>query len=372
MGIITLLVGTKKGGFLVESKDDRRTWRVSYPILLGNSIYHMVADPRLPNFIMMSVKTGHLGPTIFRSFDRGLSWEEASIPPAFPKRTSSISQKSVKFVFWLTPGHHSESGTWWAGTCPQGLFFSSNNGETWESFEGFNAYPEAQKWMDNEGTPIGTLLHSINIDPRNAEHMSIALSLGGIFETLDRGKSWKPLNQGVRADFLPNPYPEYGHCVHNFQMHPIDPDIWYQQNHCGVYRLDRKLGIWDHIGEQIPKEIGDIGFPLLLHPTDPQKIWVFPMDGSDVWPRTSVNGQPTLYHTRDGGKSWIRQDSGFPSENAWFTVKRQAMTHDFNSKLGLYVGTQQGEIWASFNEGAHWQPIVRYLPEIYSLDVMRG
>ena len=370
---ISLLVGTKKGAFIVSSKDFRETWKVSDPILLGNMINHIVPDPRNKKLILMAATTGHLGPTIFRSVDSGKNWMDAKQPPAFPKidrKKVKKGGKVVKSVFWLTPGHSSEPLVWYAGTIPQGLFITRDGGITWNSFDKFNNYPEAQKWMDNEGTPAGPILHSINVDPRDKNHICLALSLGGFIETYDGGESWKPQNKGVSADFLPNPFPEYGHCVHNMQLSPVNPDIIYQQGHCGIYRLDQNEEQWNRIGGNIPKEIGDFGFPLLLHPQDPNTLWVFPMDGSDVWPRVCVGGKPALYKSSNGGKSWTRQDRGFPTKNAWISVLRQSLAHDLQDPLGLYMGTTHGEIWSSNNEGENWQNIVRHLPPITSVEVL--
>jgi hypothetical protein len=195
------------------------------------------------------------------------------------------------------------------------------------------------------------------------------MSSGGVFESTDRGADWKPLNKGCRADFLPAPDPEYGHDPHCVRLHPMNPDRLYQQNHCGIYRMDRPDDEWIRIGEAMPKKVGDIGFPLVLHPRDPETVWVFPMDGTEVWPRTSPGGKPAVYVTRDGGQSWRRQSKGLPKRQAWFTVKRQAMTADNRDPLGLYFGTTSGEIWASRDEGGKWTCIASHLPHIYSVEV---
>ena len=368
---INLAIGTKKGAFILQGKQNRSTWKLSEPILFGNIIYHMVPDPRNPNKILIATKTGHLGPTIFRSNDSGITWVESSIPPKFPKDNDSNTPKAVNFVFWLTPGHVSEPDVWYAGTSPQGLFRSNDGGITWLPVDTFNNFDLIKKiTKDNDGTPIGPLLHSINVDPRNKNHICLALSAGGFIESSDGGITWRAFNKNVLADFLPDPYPEWGHCIHNMQLHPANPDIVYQQNHCGVYKTNLATDDkWERIGLNIPKEIGDIGFPLILHPKDVNKLWVVPMDGSSVWPRTSVLGKPAIYHSKDGGTSWTRQDHGFPENNAWFTVLRQATTHDSQNPLGLYVGNKAGDIWASFDEGKSWQCIANHLPEIYSLAV---
>jgi hypothetical protein len=215
-------------------------------------------------------------------------------------------------------------------------------------------------------------MHSINIDPRDPNHMYIGMSSGGVFESTDKGADWKPLNAGCAADFIPVPNPEYGHDPHCMRLHPLEPDILYQQNHCGIYRMDRRSGggeaRWVRIGEKMPKSVGDIGFPMVLHPRDPDTVWVFPMDGTQVWPRTSPGGKPAAYVTRNAGKTWRRLDEGLPPEQAWFTVFRQAMTADLRDPVGLYFGTTCGEVWAGANEGEKWNCIARHLPQIYAVE----
>lgn len=222
------------------------------------------------------------------------------------------------------------------------------------------------EWPE-QNTPDGSMLHSINVDPRDAAHMYIGLSSGGVFETTDAGNSWRPLNAGCEASFQPDPDIEFGHDPHCVRLHPRSPDRLYQQNHCGIYRMDRSDGRWVRIGDNMPTDVGDIGFPIELHPRDPDTAWVFPMDGTDVWPRTSPDGRPAVYVTRDAGATWTRCDSGLPAP-AWFTVKRQAMTVDHAPEIGVYFGTTGGEVWASTDEGASWRCIASHLPEIYSVE----
>jgi hypothetical protein len=231
---------------------------------------------------------------------------------------------------------------------------------------GFNDHPMRPKWAAL-GTPDGEFLHSILVDPRDPRHLYIAISIGGVFESTDAGGNWTPLNEGCAADFLPDPSVPFGHDPHCMVQHPGRPERLYQQNHCGIYRLDGPERRWQRIGNAMPRKVGDIGFPIVLHPTDPDTAWVVPMDGQTVWPRTSVGGKPAVYGTRDAGATWRRMDRGLPRSQAWFTVLRQAMCADTHERPGVYFGTTGGEVWASTNGGDGWRCVARHLPEIYSV-----
>jgi photosystem II stability/assembly factor-like uncharacterized protein len=363
---IQLLVGTRKGAWILKSDAARQGWRVEGPTFLGQIINHFVLDPRDGRTMLMAAATGHLGPTILRSTDGGATWTEAKAPPAFPK--GERHGRSVNHTFWLEPGHASEPGVWWAATSPPGLFRSADGGETWESVAGLNDHPKVIDWMPPDGgTPDGAIVAGVVVDPRDARHMYLATCSAGVLETTDYGADWRPLNQNVEANFLPDPYPEYGQDAHSLALAPTDPDRLWQQNHCGIYRLDRPAERWDRIGNAMPKDVGDIGFTIIPHVRDRDTAWVWPMDGTEVWPRVSPGGRPAAYVTRDGGASWERQDRGFPPEQGWFTVKRQAFCGDRADPMGLYLGTTGGEVWASADEGANWRQICAHLPEIYSV-----
>ncbi len=362
-----LVVGTRKGTWVFSSDESRRAWSAAGPSFLGHICQHVMLDPRDRRTLLCASSTGHLGPTVFRSTDLGATWNEASKPPAFA--SGDQHARSLRSVFWLSPGHVDEPRVWYAGGSPQGLFRSNDDGDTWEPVSGWNDHPMWDTWAEwpDEGTPDGSMLHSVNIDPRDASHLYIGLSGGGVFESTDGGTDWKPLNAGSVATFLPDPEPEFGHDPHCVRLHPHRPDRLYQQNHCGIYRMERQEGRWIRIGDNMPADVGDIGFPVELHPRDPDTVWVFPMDGTDVWPRTSPDGRPAAYVTRDAGSTWTRCDDGLPAR-AWFTVKRQAMTVDAQDPVGVYFGTTSGELWGSADEGASWFSIARHLPEIYSVE----
>jgi hypothetical protein len=194
------------------------------------------------------------------------------------------------------------------------------------------------------------------------------MSGGGVHESTDGGATWTALIDGLAVVAGFDPANWAFHDPHCIRLCPSNPDRLYQQNHCGIYRLDRPATTWAHIGATMPKKVGDIGLPMVVHPRDDETAWVFPMDGTDVWPRTSPGGMPAAYVTRNGGKSWRRLDGGLPAGQAWWTVKRQAMAADARDPVGLYLGTNQGEVWGSRDEGANWTCIARHLPEIYAVE----
>jgi photosystem II stability/assembly factor-like uncharacterized protein len=367
---VLVMVGTRKGAWLYHADPARKSWRADGPHFLGHVLNHVVLDPRDGRTLLAAAKTGHLGPTVFRSTDLGRTWKEAAQPPAFAKAPIGEQGRAVDHTFWLTPGHASQPGVWYAGTSPQGLFRSGDGGVTWSPFSMINDDPQYRKWMGTvqDGTPDGPKLHSIIVDPRDPAHLYFAMSGGGVHESTDGGRTFAPLIKGLevvegfdRADTTVHD----PHCV---RLCPDNPDRLYQQNHCGIYRIDRPSNEWVRIGKTMPKRVGDIGFPMVVHPRDADCAWVFPMDGQTVWPRTSPDGKPAVYATHNGGKSWNRLDTGLPKSQAWWTVKRQAMCADAGDPLGLYFGTTSGELWMSRDEGKAWTCIARHLPEIYAVE----
>jgi hypothetical protein len=276
-----LLVATRKGAWLFHADAKRKTWRADGPHFLGHSISHLQLDPRDGRTLLAAAKTGHLGPTIFRSSNLGRTWKEAQQPPAFAAPSNHLPARSVDHTFWLTPGHSSQPGSWYAGTSPQGLFRSDDSGNTWAPLGSVNDSPQFRDWMGTvqDGTPDGPKLHSITVDPRDAAHLLFAMSGGGVHESFDAGLTWRALVQGLQVveGFDANNISFHDpHCV---RLCPSMPSRLYQQNHCGVYRLDGsaawQTNSWQRIGNKLPKRVGDIGFPIVVHPHDADTAWVF-------------------------------------------------------------------------------------------------
>ena len=362
-----IMVATRKGAWLFHGDANRKAWQADGPHFLGHVLNHVVLDPRDRRTLLAAAKTGHLGPTVFRSTDLGRTWKEAAKPPAFVKVPDG---RAVDHTFWLTPGHASEPNVWYAGTSPQGLFRSEDGGVSWAPFSFINDDPVYRKWMGTvqDGTPDGPKLHSIIVDPRDPAHLYFGMSGGGVHESRDGGKTFTPLLKGLEVVEGFDRNEATFHDPHCIRLCPGNPDRLYQQNHCGIYRIDRPSDEWVRVGRAMPKAVGDVGFPMVVHPTDPDCVWVFPMDAQTVWPRTSPDGKPAVYRTRDAGESWDRLDSGLPQEQAWWTVKRQAMTADRCDPAGVYFGTTSGELWMSSDEGKRWSCMARHLPEIYAVE----
>ena len=365
-----VLVATRKGAWIFHADKKRKSWRVDGPHFLGHTIHHLVLDPRDGRTLLAAAKTGHLGPTIFRSTNGGRSWKEAAQPPAFAKAPEGQRGRAVDHTFWLEPGHASQPGVWYAGTSPQGLFRTEDGGDTWQPITGVNEHPQILATMGTEqdGTPDGPKLHSIIVDPRDAAHLYFAMSSGGVHESRDAGQTWSLLIDGLEVVEGFDASDATFHDPHCVRLCPSAPDRLYQQNHCGVYRLDRPGTVWTRIGKKLPKKVGDVGFGILVHPRDEDTAWVMPIDGTSEWPRTSPSGQPAMYVTHNGGKSWQRQAEGLPEAQAWWTVKRQAMANDTHDPVGLYFGTTSGGLWASRDEGESWRAIAEHLPEIYAVE----
>ena len=363
---LILLVATEKGAFLYYSDADRRHWDVNGPHFLGSKIHHIVLDPRDNKTLLISVESIKTGCTIYNSSDFGKNWSEASKIPSFSKNNKT----KIDQIVCLAPGHQNEPNVWYAGTYPEGLFKSEDNGNSWNPVNGFNDnlnYDKIKSKINNDYS-ITCSLHSILVNPNNKSHIYVAISNKGIFESIDSGQNWTSINNGININNTKTTQLKHGNNPHSIISHPFNPDRIYQQNHCGIYRVDRPDNKWKRIGDNMPAEIGDIGFPIAIHPADPNTIWIFPIDKSELSSKVSPGGQPAIYCSQDGGETWFRQDIGLPMRNAWLTVLKKGLTTDNVNQAGVYFGTTSGSLWMSDNAGNSWRQIAIHLPKILAVE----
>ena len=347
-----LLVGTKRGLFIFESDSARAAWRARGPFLIGREVYHAVIDPR-NNSMWAATDHAVWGAHIHRSDDFGENWETLEHAPHYP------DERGLKAIWFIAPGHADKPERYYAGIEPAGLFVSNDACATWHSVSTLNDHPTNDTWQPAGG---GLALHSIIVDPRDANRIYCALSAGGVYKSEDGGATWRPINRGVRADFQPQRYPEAGQCVHKLLLHPARADRLYQQNHCGVYRSDDGGENWIEITAGLPS---DFGYALAIDPENADALYVIPEESSHM--RATPEGKLRVYHSRDAGGSWLPLTEGLPQENAYVSILREGMTSDGADPCGVYFGTSSGHLFASNDAGASWQLIAGYLPRILSV-----
>lgn len=373
---VLVLVGTRKGGFILSSDRSRKKWEVSGPLFKGWNVMHMnydLRDQRIHSAVVHDV----YGPSTHYSDDFGETWTQSSASPSFsrpshsgrplgtpdeaksPNEAQEQTEKVLK-VWHIKPAGEEKPGVLYAGVEPAAFFISRDNGDTWNLNENLYDHPHREKWFPGAG---GLCLHTILPDPANAERIYVAISTGGCYRTDDGGKTWNPYNSNVRADFLADKFPEYGQCVHKMVIHPTHPNRLFQQNHCGVYRSDNNADDWIDIGEgRLPSRFG---FPIAVHPHDPETIYIV-LEESDEY-RMSVDGSFAVWRSQDSGETWERITNGLPSR-AHLVVLREAMATDLLEDAGIYIGTSGGQVFASRDSGDSWQSIVDYLPRILSVE----
>ena len=348
-----VLLGTRKGGFILDGDAERRTWRVRGPLCEGWPINHLTADERTGT-LHAGGRSVWYGPAVFRSDDLGATWTHSS-----EGLTYGDDGPKVKTVWNVTPVGESL----FAGLDPAGLFRSADGGRTWEHVAGLTNHPTRSTW---EGGFGGLCLHSIVPHPTDPQRMWVAISAVGTFATEDGGATWEPRNSGVRADFLPDPYPVTGQCVHKLVMAPGMPDRLYQQNHCGTYRSDDAGLNWVSLDTGLPSTFG---FPMVTHPTDPQTVFTIPLNGDDRG-RYVPDGRTAVWRTHDAGITWTDLRDGLPQSDAYLTILREAMARDRLDPFGLYFGTTSGQVFASADEGETWREIASALPSISSVETL--
>lgn len=352
---VVLLAGTRKGLFRATSPaGDRTEWTLEGPFLEGYEVYHALLDPRDLRTGYAAVRHDVWGCHLFRSEDAGASWTQLPGRPSFP----ADSGRSVEAVWHVAPGPEGRPGRLYAGGEPAALFASDDRGESWRWTRSLADHPTRESWQPAKG---GLALHSIQVDPRDPSRRYVALSAGGCYRTDDDGESWRAVNHGVRADFLPTPLPEAGQCVHSLRLHPARPDRLYQQNHCGTYRSDDRGESWTEITEGLPS---DFGYVVGLDPRDPDRCWVIPEESSHM--RSVCDGKLRVFETGDGGASWTPRDGGLPREHAYVSVLREAMDTDGLEPCGVYFGTSTGHLFAS-PDGREWGLVAAYLPRVLSV-----
>jgi photosystem II stability/assembly factor-like uncharacterized protein len=388
MSGVRVLVGTKKGAFILTSDGTRKKWKVEGPLFSGWEIYHMKGSPVDPNRIFCSQSSGWFGQIMQRSSDGGKTWETpggGSQPGPF----GMPGGESNKFVYdvsaetgkpltthqWYDGTQHpwefkrvwhvepdlKDPDTCYAGVEDAGLFKTTNGGTTWHELSALRA-AQGDKWSPGAG---GLCLHTILLDPKNANRITIAISAAGAFRSDDGGKTFKPINKGLRNDYLPDPRPEIGFCVHDIVLHPSKPSTLFMQLHQGggAYRSDDNGENWVETKGNLPT---DFGFPVDVHAHEPNTIFCAPLD---PMLRVPLEGKLAIWRSKTGGNEWERMSKGLPQENCYVGVLRDAMAVDSLPDCGVYFGTTGGQVYCSPDGGENWQCIVHDLPHVLSVEV---
>ena len=390
MSNVRVLVGTKKGAFILSSDGKRERWDVSGPHFSGWEMYHLKGSLADPNRIYASQTSGWFGQVIQRSDDGGKTWFQPGTPPGETTGPGGMPKgESNKFVYdtsaesgapltthqWYDGTQHpwefkrvwhlepslTDPDTVYAGVEDAGLFRSTDGGKNWHEFSGLRGHGSGPRWQTGAG---GMCLHTVILDPKNSGRIYIAISAAGAFRTDDGGKSWKPINKGLRSQYIPDPNAEVGHCVHHIAMNPTRPGVLFMQKHWDVMRSDDAGDSWHEVSGNLPT---DFGFVIDVHAHEPETIYVVPIksDGEHFVP----DGKLRVFRSRSGGNEWEELSKGLPQKDCYVNVLRDAMAVDALDKCGIYFGTSGGQVYCSPDAGNTWSPIVRDLPAVYSVEV---
>ena len=389
MSKVRVLVGTRKGAFILSADGKREHWDISGPHFAGWELYHLKASPVDPNRIYASQSSGWFGQLIQRSDDGGKTWHQPGTPPGEPPAPGPPKAASNKFVYdtsektgkpltthqfydgtqhpwefkrvWHIEPSLSDPDTVYAGVEDAALFRSTDGGENWHELSGLRGHGTGPNWQPGAG---GMCLHTIILDPRDPKRIFIAISAAGAFRTDDGGASWKPINKGLYSKYIPNPTAEVGHCVHHIAMNPTRPSVLFMQKHWDVMRSDDAGDSWREISGNLPT---DFGFVVDVHAHELETIYVVPIksDGEHF----VMDGKLRVYRSRTGGNEWEALTNGLPQANCYVNVLRDAMAVDSLDECGIYFGTSGGQVYVSPDAGDSWKPIVRDLPAVLSVEV---
>jgi photosystem II stability/assembly factor-like uncharacterized protein len=352
-GDILVLVGTMKGAFVLSSDRARKKWKVGGPYSVGSPVYAMAYDNRQGRHrLWWAQQSFRWGTSLVSSDDFG---KTATEPETYSIKFPEESGLTLKNI-WQLHLPTAEPDTIYCGVEPSALFVSRDAGQSWSPVKGFLEHPHRPKWTPGGG---GMCLHSIVPHPTDRKRMIIAMSTGGVYRTSDGGATWQARNQGVRAEFLPEKYPEFGQCVHKIVSHPSRPERLYLQNHWGLYRSDDGGDSWQDIAHGVPS---DFGFAMVGHPHDPETAYIMPIESDEY--RCTPEGKLRVYRTRNGGASWEPMTRGLPQKNALETILRDSMAADSLDPAGIYFGTRSGKLYGSSDEGKSWQLVQEGLPAI--------
>jgi len=385
MSSIRVLVGTKKGAFVLTSDAKRQKWDVSGPHFAGWEIYHLKGSPADPNRIFCSQSSGWFGQIIQRSDDGGKTWTQPGTPKGEATTTPDGMPKgeSNKFLYDGTPGTHkwydgtphpwefkrvwhlepslTDPNTAYAGVEDAAIFKTTDGGKSWHELAGLRTHKSGPDWQPGAG---GLAVHTIVQDKTNPKRMHVAISAAGCFRTDDGGKTWKPINRGLRSQYIPDPNAEVGHCVHRIDMHPAKPNTLFMQKHWDIMRSDDGGENWTEVSGDLPT---DFGFPIRVHAHQPETVYVVPITSDSL--HYPPEGKLRVYRSRSGGNQWEPLTKGLPQKDCYVNVLRGAMATDTLDPCGVYFGTTGGQVYGSADNGDNWAPIVRDLPAVLSVEV---
>ena len=391
MSKVRVLVGTRKGAFILNSDEQRKDWQIDGPHFAGWEVYHMKGSPVDPDRLYASQTSDWFGQIIQRSSDGGKTWEQPGTPAGAPETDEHGMPKgeSNKFVYdtsdetgkpltshqWYDGTPHpwefkrvwhlepslNDPDTVYAGVEDAALFRSVDGARTWQEMPGLRGHGSGRDWAPGAG---GMCLHTILLDPTDPQRMYVAISAAGAFRSDDGGETWRPINNGLVSDYIPDPTAEIGHCVHHIELHPGQPNVLYMQKHWDVMRSDNGGESWTEVSGDLPS---DFGFPIAVHAHEPETIYVIPITSDSL--HYPPEGKLRVYRSRGGGNDWEALTNGLPQKDCYVNILRDAMAVDKLDSCGIYFGTTGGQVYCSADSGDNWQAITRDLPPVLSIEV---